>query len=128
MIPRQCSAACWRRRGIGALGEAHIYAPAALASLEVILVWTIEQFGDAQAERHTGQLVARLKALASGRPPLAKSCSKLLHGRRDATGLSYYREGRHYLILRETEHSLELVEVFHSRMNIEARLDDLESD
>ena len=105
-----------------------IYAPAALASLEAILVWTIEQFGDAQAERYTGQLVARLKALASGRSPRAKSCSKLLRGRRDATGLSYYREGRHYLILRETEHSLELVEVFHSRMNIEAQLDELESD
>ena len=41
-----------------------IYSPASLASLEAILRWTIEQFGDEQAERYTGQLTARLKALA----------------------------------------------------------------
>ena len=33
-------------------------------------------------------------------------------------GLSYYREGRHYLILRETENNLELVEVCHSQMTL----------
>ena len=105
-----------------------IYAPAALASLEDILTWTIEQFGDDQAERYTGQLIARLEALATGRPPRANPCAQLVRGRRDATGLSYYREGQHYLILRETEDSLELVELFHSRMNIEARLNELEGD
>lgn len=31
-----------------------VYSPAALASLEDILAWTIEQFGDDQAERYTG--------------------------------------------------------------------------
>lgn len=103
-----------------------IYSPASLASLEAILRWTIEQSGDEQAERHTGQLTARLKALAAGHPPRAKPCSKLAQGRRDAMGLSYYREGRHYLILRETENNLELVEVCHSQMNIEARLSDLD--
>ena len=103
-----------------------IYSPASLASLEAILRWTIEQFGDEQGERYTGQLAARLKALAAGHPPRAKPCSKLAQGRRDATGLSYYREGRHYLILRETENNLELVEVFNSQMDIEARLSDLD--
>lgn len=99
-----------------------IYAPAALARLEDILEWTIERFGDVQAERYTGQLVARLEALASGRPPRARPCSALLQGKRDATGLSYHREGQHYLILRERTETLELVEVFHARMDIEARL------
>lgn len=32
------------------------------------------------------------------------------------------------MILRETEKSLELVELFHARMNIEARLRELEGD
>ena len=105
-----------------------VYAPAALDSLEDILTWTIEQFGDNQAERYTGQLVARLEALASKQPPRTKPCSQLVQGGRDVPVLSYYREGRHYLILRETDDSLELVEVFHSRMNIEARLSDLERD
>lgn len=99
-----------------------VYAPAALTSLEAILLWTIEQFGDAQAERYTKQLVARLEALALDQPPRAKSCKQLLQGKRDATGLSYYREGQHYLILRESEQTLELVEVFHSRMDLETKL------
>ena len=103
-----------------------VYAPAALDSLEDILNWTIEQFGDDQAARYIGQLVARLEALAAGRPPRTKPCSQLVRGRRDAPNLSYYREGRHYLILCETDDRLELVEVFHSRMNIKARLSDLE--
>ena len=50
------------------------YAPAALAGLEDILEWTIEQFGDNQAERYTGRLIARLEALAAGRSPRAKPC------------------------------------------------------
>lgn len=70
-----------------------IFAPAALASLQDILDWTIMRFGDAQAERYTGQLIARLEALAAGQPPHAKPCSVLLPGRRDAAGLLYYREG-----------------------------------
>ena len=104
-----------------------IYSPAALASLEDILSWTIERFGDVQAERYTQQLVERLEALASGQPPRPRSCGQLLRGKRNAKGLQYYREGEHYLIPRETEVNLELVEVLHGRMNIEARLRALRS-
>lgn len=99
-----------------------VYAPAALASLEDILAWTIENFGDAQAEHYTDQLVARLEALAAGRPPRPKPCAILLEAKRPAKGLCFYREGQHYLILRETAQKLELVEVFHARMDIEARI------
>ena len=98
------------------------YAPAALASLEDILEWTIRAFGDAQAQKYTDCLVSRLRSIANGEPPCPKPCDLLLQGRRDAEGLSYYREGRHYLILRETDETLELVEIFHERMNIDARL------
>ncbi|MEM5580846.1 type II toxin-antitoxin system RelE/ParE family toxin [Roseibium sp. AS2] len=103
-----------------------VFSPAALSSLEDILFETIAAFGDAQAERYSRQLAARLDALASGSPPHAISCSRLLQGNRDAKGLKYYREGRHYLILRESSDTLELVEVFHERMQIEARLQELE--
>ena len=103
-----------------------IYAPAALDSLEDILNWTIEQFGDDQAARYIGRLVARLEALAADRPPRTKPCSQLVQDRRDAPNLRYYREGRHYLILRETDDCLELVEVFHAQTNIETRLSDLD--
>ncbi|WP_299441806.1 type II toxin-antitoxin system RelE/ParE family toxin [uncultured Rhodospira sp.] len=99
-----------------------MYAPAALASLEDILEWTIETFGDVQAEKYASQLVSRLEALASGLPPRPRPCAVLVQDKRDVTGLTYYREGEHYLILRETRDTLELVEVFHGRMDIEARL------
>ncbi|WP_108260538.1 type II toxin-antitoxin system RelE/ParE family toxin [Mangrovicoccus ximenensis] len=99
-----------------------VYAPAALASLQDILEWTIGRHGDAQAERYTNQLIARLDALAAGQPPHPRPCSALLSEGRRAPGLGYVREGRHYLILRETETAIELVEVFHERMNIEAWL------
>lgn len=99
-----------------------VYAPAALASLQDILEWTIEAFGDAQAQKYTDRLAKRLNTIALGEPPYPKPCDLLLQGRRDGAGLSYCREGRHYLILRETDDALELVEIFHERMNIDARL------
>jgi len=102
-----------------------VYAPAALASLEDILEWTIRAFGDLQAEKYTHGLAERLRAIASGQPPLPRPCGALLQDRRDATGLSYCREARHYLILRETSDTLELVEIFHERMNIDGRLREL---
>ncbi len=47
---------------------------------------------------------------------------------REARGLTYIREGSHYLILREKRETLEVVEVFHERMNIEAHLERLLED
>ena len=48
-----------------------------------------------------------------------------MRGVRDASGLSYYREGSHFLILREKPDMLEVVEIFHARMNIDAHLERL---
>ena len=102
-----------------------IYSPAALSSIEDILEWTVETLGDAQAERYRLQLAGRLRLLASGEPPYPRNCSGLFQNRLNATDLSYHREGRHYLILRETAETLEIVEVLHAHMDIEARLDEL---
>lgn len=48
-----------------------------------------------------------------------------MRGVRDASGLTCYREGVHYLILREKPDALEVVEIFHERMNLEAHLQPL---
>ena len=48
-----------------------------------------------------------------------------MHGVREASGLVFYREGSHYLILRERSKTLEVVEIFHERMNIEAHPEQL---
>lgn len=100
-----------------------VYAPVALARLADILEYTIEKFGEAQADAYTAQLAARIEALATG--PRAWRCELLMQGVRDASGLTYYREGSHFLILREKRDTLEVVEILHGRMNLDEHLERL---
>ena len=51
-----------------------------------------------------------------------------MRGVREAWGLACFHEGSHYLILREKPEVLEVAEVFHKRMNIEAHLERLMED
>lgn len=67
-----------------------------------IFSWTIEHFGVGQAERYKDPLISRLAALAANDVPHGLSCNGLLAGRRDVVDLEYYREGRHYIIYRNT--------------------------
>ena len=101
-----------------------VFAPAALARLSDILAYTVERFGEAQAETYAG----RLEALASGKGPKARPCERLMRDVREASGLVCYHEGAHYLILRERPETLEIVEIFHERMNIETLLEQLMQD
>ncbi len=108
--------------------KAVVFAPAALGRLADILSYTVERFGEAQAEAYAVQLARRLEALAAGEGPKAGPCEPLMRGVREASGLKFYREGSHYLILREGPGTLEVVEIFHQRMNIEAHLERLTED
>jgi plasmid stabilization system protein ParE len=53
------------------------------------------------------------------------TCDLLMEGVRDAEGLIYCREGSHFLILRERLDALEVVEIFHERMDIGRHLNEL---
>ena len=105
-----------------------VFAPAALARLSDILAYTVERFGEAPAETYAARLAGRLEALASGKGPKARPCERLMRDVREASGLVCYHEGAHYLILRERPETLEVVEIFHERMNIEAHLEQLMQD
>ena len=105
-----------------------VYAPVALARLADIFDYTIERFGTAQADADAARLARRLTDLALGRGLAARPCEHLMRDTREARGLTYIREGSHYLILRERRETLEVVEVFHERMNIEAHLERLLED
>ena len=48
-----------------------------------------------------------------------------MRGVRAAPGLTWYREGSHFLILRETPDTLEVVEILHGRMNLDKHLERL---
>ncbi len=102
-----------------------VYAPGVLARLAEIFDYTIERFGEAQADAYAARLTQRLTDLALGRGLAARPCERLMRDTREAAGLTYVREGSHYLILRERRETLEVVEVFHERMNIEAHLERL---
>ncbi|MYE00217.1 MAG: type II toxin-antitoxin system RelE/ParE family toxin [Alphaproteobacteria bacterium] len=102
-----------------------VFAPAALDRLADIFAWTAERFGEAQAAAYAARLARRLEALAGGDGPKPRLCERLMQGVREASGLGFYREGSHYLILRERPEVLEVVEIFHERMNIEAHLERL---
>jgi len=104
------------------------YAPAALARFARfadILEYTIQNFGEVQADAYTARLAARIEALATGTGPRARPCELLMQGVRDASGLTWYREGSHFLILREKSDTLEVVEILHGRMNLDEHLERL---
>ncbi len=65
-----------------------VFAPAALERLDDILAWTVEKFGEGQAGVYAAQLAGRIDVLAAGTGPKAQSCERLMHGVRDASGLS----------------------------------------
>lgn len=94
----------------------------AQARLEEIAGWTLERFGPAQAEKYEMQLLARLKALASGRPPHGRSCSLLVPSRKDLADLKYLRESGHYIIFRDRRDALIIIDFIHGARNMESIL------
>jgi len=94
-------------------------------TLEDILSWTIEHFGIEQAERYKDQLISRLAALAANEPPHGRSCNGLLAGQRDVIDLEYYREGRHYIIYRNTFDEILVLEFVHGSRDLASILDEL---
>ena len=100
-----------------------VFSPVALARLADILAYRVERFATAQAEVYAARLAGRLEALASGRGPRARVCEHLMRGVREASGLTCFRESAHYPILREQAETLQVVEIFHERMNVEVHLE-----
>jgi len=79
---------------------------------------TVKEFGRAQALAYQEALIERINSLASGQAPHARSCEVLMRGRRLASGLLYYREGSHYIIIRETADTLEILDFLYERFDL----------
>ncbi len=92
--------------------------PQAEQSLVDIAAWTFNRFGEAQSLAYRDALINRLDALAVGSPPHPRSCGLLMQGRAEAKALTYYREGGHFIIMRETEKLLEVIEFLHESSNL----------
>lgn len=94
--------------------------PRAVASLTEIFAWTLARFGEAQAEAYRDALMARCRALAAGKPPHGRSCATLLGDEPAAQGLSYVREGAHFLVFRRAVEGLIVIDVVHERRDLPA--------
>jgi plasmid stabilization system protein ParE len=90
-----------------------------------IIGWTIDQFGIEQAIKYKELLENRLFSLASGKAPHGKPCNLLVSELLDMNDLEYYRQGRHYIIYRNTDDELLVVDFVHGSRNLEAILQDL---
>lgn len=101
--------------------------PQAEQTLEGIIGWTIDHFGVEQAINYKDQLINRLARLAAGELPQGRPCSVLLAGARKASDLQYYREGRHYIVFRNTDEGLCVVDFVHGSRDLEAVIQSLPS-
>lgn len=99
--------------------------PQAEQRLEEIIGWTIDRFGVDQAIRYKDRLIARLSRLAVDEFPHGRPCNVLVSGKRNVTDLEYYREGRHYIIYRNTAAGLYVLDFVHSSRDLESIIQDL---
>ncbi len=93
--------------------------------LEEIAIWTISNFGPARAETYERRLIDRLHGLSIGELPRGRSCQLLVHGLAGATGLCYIKEGGHYIVYRETDEQIQVIDFVHGARDIEGILREL---
>lgn len=90
------------------------------ASLEDIARWTLKTFGAAQAARYENDLIAKCRAVASGRA-LTRSC-------REAFGIDVRQElrvarsGRHLIIFAEIDGVVVIQDFLHDARDLPTHL------
>ena len=94
-------------------------------TLEDIFGWTIDHFGIEQAAEYKDQLISRLSTLATDDIPHGRSCNELLAGKRNAIDLEYYREGRHFIVYRNTTEGIFVLDFVHGSRDLESILHEL---
>jgi len=95
------------------------------SSLVEIFAWTIERFGERQAIVYRDGLIERIELIAQGQPPHPRPCGQLMHGRASADDLVYHREGGHYIVMRDSDDALNLLEFFHQATDLPRHLQTL---
>ncbi len=83
-------------------------------SLVDIALWTIETFGQHQADVYETELIARCEAIARGEVA-SRSCSVLID---DANNLRYARAGEHFLVFFDHPDEIIIVDILHSRSDL----------
>lgn len=84
------------------------------ASLVEIARWTIDKFGQHQADLYEQELIARCQAITEG-TAASRSCSILVE---DAVDLRYVRAGEHFLVYLDQPDSVIIIDILHSRCDL----------
>lgn len=111
-----------------------IFTPRARRRLIEIAKYTIRRFGPAQARAYENHLVERVNMLAEGSPPHGRSCSVLMKDDADADDLRFVlvlaprsRRG-HYIIFRERNERLEILDLLSTDFDLPRHLQNLQKD
>lgn len=94
-----------------------------------IFAWTLDRFGERQAIAYRDTLIERINAIAAGQPPHPRPCDLLMGKNPGAKDLVYYREGGHYIVMRNvmrnSEEALIVLEFFHQATELPRHLEAL---
>ena len=89
-------------------------------SLVEIARWTLETFGPRQAEAYEADLIARCTAIAAGDAP-SQNCRRLIDPDLPED-LRLTRAGQHFIVFVEMPDQVIVVDVLHSRSDLQRRL------
>ena len=103
--------------------------PQADSDLESIFIYTHTRWGMLQAEKYLGELDAYMQKLADGKLK-GKSCKNLiqkssLQEGQNVDSLYYYHANKHYIIYQTVRSGVDILTLYHDKMNLEQRLMEL---
>lgn len=90
------------------------------ASLTDIALWTLQTFGQRQAQAYEEDLIARCQAVAEGTAP-SQSCRQLVDASL-AEDLRFTRFGQHFIVFTEDADAVVIVDFLHGRSDLPAKL------
>jgi toxin ParE1/3/4 len=94
-------------------------------SLVEIALWTHNSFGEVQAQKYEAELIERCEAIASG-VTFVQNCG-ILVGQPESSKLFLARSGQHFIVFEEQEDLIVILEFFHSRSDLPAKIASLKS-
>ncbi|MBT7215104.1 MAG: type II toxin-antitoxin system RelE/ParE family toxin [Verrucomicrobia bacterium] len=89
--------------------------PKAIADLEAIWRYTVDTWGDAQAERYVRLINESFRQIADN-PSLGRSCDVIREGYRKRS------VGRHVIFYRTIDGDVVVVRILHDRMDVDRHL------
>lgn len=95
------------------------------SDIENIFIYTAKQWGVAQAQKYLLKLDKELLKLASGKIK-GRNCSVLLS--KTNIGLLYHHINKHYVIYRMHKEGIEILALYHDKMDLPRHLKKLSAD